>query len=39
MEEYNFVKAESYHKDFIINLNKKNIPAVGELDEKLYYRF
>ena len=39
IEEYNFVKAGPYHKDFIINLNKRNIPAVGELDEKLYYRF
>ena len=39
IDEYNFVNVESYHKDFIINLNKKNMPAVGELDEELYYRF
>ena len=37
--KYQFVNAESIHKDFIINLNKENMPAVGALDEKSYDRF
>jgi len=39
MEEYQIVKAESFHKDFIIKLNSKNMPAVGRLDEKSFKRF
>ena len=32
MEKYQLVKAESFHKDFIIKLNRENMPAVGRLD-------
>ena len=39
MEKYQFVNAESFHKDFIMNLNRENVPAVGKLDEGLYNRF
>ena len=39
MEKYQFVNAESSHKDFIMNLNRENVPAVGKLDEGLYNRF
>ena len=39
MEKYQLVKAESFHKDFIIKLNSENMPAVGRLDEKLFKRF
>ena len=39
MEKYQIVKAESFHKDFIIKLNSKNMPAVGRLDEKSFKRF
>ena len=39
MEKHQLVKAESLHKDFIINLNSENIPAVGRLDEKSFNRF
>ena len=35
MEKYQFVNAESFHKDFIMNLNRENVPAVGKLDEVL----
>ena len=39
MQKYQFVNAESYHNDFIINLNRKNMPAVGRLDEKSFNKF
>ena len=39
MDKYQFVNAESYHKDFVIDLNKQNIPAVGKLDKKSYDMF
>ena len=39
MEKYQLVKAESFHKDFIIKLNSENMPAVGRLDEKSFGRF
>ena len=39
MEKHKYVNAKSYQKDFIINLNSENMPAVGGLDEKSYVRF
>ena len=39
MVKHQYVNAKSHHKDFIINLNKENMPAVGVLDEKSYNRF
>ena len=39
MEQYQLVKAESFHKDFIIKLNSENMPAVGRLDEKSFNRY
>ena len=39
MEKYQLVKAESFHKDFIMKLNSENMPAVGRLDEKSFKRF
>lgn len=38
MEKHKYVNAKSYQKDFIINLNSENMPAVGGLDEKSYVR-
>ena len=39
MEQYHIVKAESSDKDFVINLNMENMPAVGGLDEDSFDRF
>ena len=39
MEKYQFVMAESSHKDLIIKLSSENIPAVGKLDEKSFKSF
>jgi len=39
MEQYQIVKAESFDKDFVINLNMENMPAVGSLDEDSFDRF
>tara|TARA_B100000073_G_scaffold287307_1_gene249133 strand:+ start:218 stop:721 length:504 start_codon:yes stop_codon:yes gene_type:complete len=39
MEKYQLVKAEYFHKDFIIKLNSENMPAVGKLSEESYNRF
>ena len=39
MAKYQIVKAESFHKDFIIKLNSENMPAVGKLDKGLCNRF
>ena len=39
MEQYQIVKAESSYKDFVINLNMENMPAVGGLDEDSFDKF
>tara|TARA_B100001564_G_C20150001_1_gene450537 strand:+ start:8 stop:496 length:489 start_codon:yes stop_codon:yes gene_type:complete len=39
MEQYQIVKAESSDKDFVINLNMENMPAVGGLDEDSFDTF
>ena len=39
MEQYQIVKAKSSDKDFVINLNMENMPAVGGLDEESFDRF
>ncbi len=39
MDKYQFLNAEFAHKDFTIELNKDNMPAVGGLDENSYNRF
>ena len=39
MEQYQIVKAESFDKDFVINLNMENMPAVGGLDEDSFDKF
>ena len=39
MEQYQIVKADSSYKDFVINLNMENMPAVGGLDEDSFDKF
>ena len=39
MEKYNIVDCGASDKNFILNLNKKNLPAVSVLDDDLFNMF
>ena len=39
MERYNIIDCGASDKNFILNLNKKNLPSVSALDDDLFYMF
>ena len=39
MKNYDIIDCNVAHKDFILNLNKKNMPAVGLLNDDLFSLF
>jgi len=39
LERYNIIDCGASDKNFILNLNKKNLPSVSALDDDLFYMF
>ena len=39
MKKYNIIECNVAHKDFVLNLNKKNMPAVSLLDDDSFNMF